>query len=30
MLKSAKLNQKANTVETVKAKYMLGVDGAHS
>jgi phenol 2-monooxygenase len=30
MLKSAKLNQKADTVETVKAKYMLGVDGAHS
>ncbi|KAI6754689.1 hypothetical protein HG530_012441 [Fusarium avenaceum] len=30
MLKSAELNQKADTVETVKAKYMLGADGAHS
>ncbi|KIL88204.1 phenol 2-monooxygenase [Fusarium avenaceum] len=30
MLKSAELNKKADTVETVKAKYMLGADGAHS
>ncbi|KAF4988771.1 hypothetical protein FGRMN_9565 [Fusarium graminum] len=30
MLKSAELNQKADMVETVKAKYMLGADGAHS
>ncbi|KAF4415805.1 putative phenol 2-monooxygenase, partial [Fusarium austroafricanum] len=30
MLKAASLNDKADTVETVKAKYMLGADGAHS
>ncbi|KAG5661785.1 hypothetical protein KAF25_004024 [Fusarium avenaceum] len=30
MLKSAELNKKADTVETVKAKYKLGADGAHS
>jgi len=30
MLKAAELNDKANTVEVVKAKYMLGADGAHS
>ncbi|CAK7228717.1 hypothetical protein SBRCBS47491_007001 [Sporothrix bragantina] len=30
MIKAAELNAKANTVETVHAKYMLGADGAHS
>lgn len=30
LLKAAELNDKANTTETVKAKYMLGADGAHS
>ncbi|KAM5354669.1 hypothetical protein ACJ41O_001316 [Fusarium nematophilum] len=30
MLKAAELDSKADTVETVKAKYMLGADGAHS
>jgi phenol 2-monooxygenase len=30
MIASAELDQKADTVETVKAKYMLGADGAHS
>ncbi|KAK6706515.1 hypothetical protein SNK05_010393 [Fusarium graminearum] len=30
MLKAAELDSKANTVETIKAKYMLGADGAHS
>ena len=30
MLKAAELNAKANTVETVKAKYVVGADGAHS
>ncbi|KAF4982268.1 hypothetical protein FZEAL_2054 [Fusarium zealandicum] len=30
MLKAAELNQTADTVEVVKAKYMLGADGAHS
>ncbi|KNB12217.1 phenol 2-monooxygenase [Fusarium oxysporum f. sp. lycopersici 4287] len=30
MLKAAELNDKADTVEVVKAKYMLGADGAHS
>lgn len=30
MLKTSELNQKANTTETIKAKYMVGADGAHS
>ncbi|PTD02421.1 Phenol 2-monooxygenase [Fusarium culmorum] len=30
MLKAAELDSKANTVETIKEKYMLGADGAHS
>ncbi|CAK7206201.1 hypothetical protein SEUCBS139899_008987 [Sporothrix eucalyptigena] len=30
LIKAAELNAKANTVETVHAKYMLGADGAHS
>ncbi|CAK7221596.1 hypothetical protein SCUCBS95973_004550 [Sporothrix curviconia] len=30
MIRAAELNAKANTVETVHAKYMLGADGAHS
>ncbi|KAL5585820.1 hypothetical protein FOVSG1_013512 [Fusarium oxysporum f. sp. vasinfectum] len=30
LLKTAELNQKADTVEVVKAKYILGADGAHS
>lgn len=30
LLRGAELNSKANTVETVKAKYVLGADGAHS
>lgn len=30
MLNAAKLNNKAETSETVKAKYMVGCDGAHS
>ncbi|KAF5977247.1 putative phenol 2-monooxygenase [Fusarium bulbicola] len=30
VLKAAELNEKADTVEVVKAKYMLGADGAHS
>ncbi|KAK5168431.1 uncharacterized protein LTR77_007001 [Saxophila tyrrhenica] len=30
LLAASSLNDKANTEETVKAKYMLGADGAHS
>jgi len=30
MIRKAELNNKANTVEVVKAKYVLGADGAHS
>lgn len=30
MLSSAKANGKAGTTETVRAKYMIGCDGAHS
>lgn len=30
LLNSAKLDEKANTEEIVRAKYMLGADGAHS
>ncbi|KAK7432212.1 hypothetical protein QQZ08_001157 [Neonectria magnoliae] len=30
LLKAAKLNEKANTTEVVKAKYVVGADGAHS
>lgn len=30
LLKAADLNAKANTTEVVRAKYMLGADGAHS
>ena len=30
MIKKAELNDKANTEEVIKAKYMLGADGAHS
>jgi phenol 2-monooxygenase len=30
MAKAAVLNSKANQIEIVKAKYILGADGAHS
>lgn len=30
LIQASKLNDKANTEEVVKAKYMLGADGAHS
>ncbi|ERS99272.1 hypothetical protein HMPREF1624_04471 [Sporothrix schenckii ATCC 58251] len=30
LIKAAELNAKAGAVETVRAKYMLGADGAHS
>lgn len=30
LLKAAELNEKANTTEVVKAKYVVGADGAHS
>ncbi|CAI6088441.1 unnamed protein product [Clonostachys chloroleuca] len=30
MLKASELDQKANSTETIKAKYMVGADGAHS
>ncbi|KAK7419247.1 hypothetical protein QQX98_003399 [Neonectria punicea] len=30
LLKAAELNDKANTTEVVKAKYVVGADGAHS
>lgn len=30
IIRKAELNNKANTVEVVKAKYVLGADGAHS
>ncbi|KAH6984493.1 FAD binding domain-containing protein [Ilyonectria sp. MPI-CAGE-AT-0026] len=30
LLKAAELNEKANTTEVVKARYVVGADGAHS